>query len=72
MQHIKRTEVVRVNLPNDLNTTFNSRERTLNVEIQKVIDAYNKKGFTVVDREIVHKSATHASVKFIIQKLISL
>ena len=65
------TETVKITLPNNLNSTFNSRERHLNVEIQKVIDSYNKKGYTVVDHEAIHKTGTHATVKFNIQNMIS-
>lgn len=68
---IKRSEVVRIDLPNTPNSNFNTRERTLNVEVQKVIDAYNRKGFVVVDREIIHKSATHASIRFDVQRMLS-
>ena len=66
---IKQKELIKIALPNALNTTFNQRERHLNVEIQKLIDSYNQRGFTVVERETVTKSSSHATVRFVIQKL---
>jgi hypothetical protein len=62
-------ENVKIPIKNSPNTTFNDRERTINVEIQKIIDAYSKIGLTVVDREIVTKTATHANVKFTLQQM---
>lgn len=64
------TELVKINLPSGLNTDFNSRERHLNVEIQKLIDSYNNRGYTVVEKNPINKTATHATVKFVVQKLI--
>ena len=63
------TENVKIPLQNTPDTTFNSRERVINVEIQKLIDAYSKRGLTVVDREVVNKTATHANVKFTLQPM---
>jgi hypothetical protein len=63
------TETVKIPIENTPNTTFNSRERTINVEVQKLIDAYSKRGLTVVDREVVNKTATHANVKFTLQPM---
>lgn len=63
------TENVKIPLKNLPNTTFNDRERTINVEIQKLIDAYSKRGLTVVDREITNKTATFANVKFSLQQM---
>ena len=62
-------ENVKIPLSNTPNTTFNDRERTINVEIQKIIDAYSKRGLTVVDREVTTKTATHANVKFTLQQM---
>jgi predicted GNAT superfamily acetyltransferase len=64
-------ETIKITLPNNLNSTFNSRERHLNVEIQKIIDSYNKKGYTVIDHEAIHKTGTHATIRFNIQNMIS-
>lgn len=63
------TETVKIPLQNNLNTTFNSRERTINTEIQKLIDSYAQRGFTVVNREIITKTSTHATVKFTVQQM---
>ena len=66
----RHSELVKITLPQGPEVTFNSRERKINTEIQKLIDSYNKRGFTVVERDIIHKTNTHATVKFILQKLI--
>ena len=64
------TELVKIDIPTGINVSFNDRERTLNVEIQKIIDSYNKSGYTVVEKNPVNKTSSHATVKFVIQKLI--
>lgn len=64
------TELVKIDIPTGINVSFNDRERTLNVEIQKIIDSYNKDGYTVVEKNPVNKTSSHATVKFVIQKLI--
>lgn len=62
-------EIVKIPLENTLTSTFNSRERKINTEIQKLIDSYAQRGFTVVNREITTKTSTHAAVKFTLQKM---
>ena len=49
--------------------TFGERERTLNFEIQKLIEFYNQKGYTVVDHKPVNKSSTHAIVEFVLNPI---
>jgi cellobiose phosphorylase len=63
------TELVKIPLENTLNCTFNTRERKINTEIQKLIDSYAQRGFTVINREITTKTATHAAVKFTLQRM---
>ena len=70
MAYIKETQLVKINYPNNKNSTFNTREKHLNVEIQKCIDGYNQRGCMVIERNVINKTATHATVKFVIQKLI--
>lgn len=70
MAYKKETQLVKINYPNDRNSTFNSREKHLNVEIQKCIDEYNQRGCMVVERNVINKTSTHATVKFVVQKLI--
>jgi hypothetical protein len=64
------TELVKIDIPTGINVSFNDRERSLNVEIQRLIDLYNEDGYTVVEKTPVNKTSTHATVKFVIQKLI--
>jgi hypothetical protein len=68
--HITESHLVKINLPNQQNSTFNSREKHMNVEIQKCIDSYNKRGYMVVEKNAINKTATHATIKFVVQKLI--
>lgn len=63
------TEIRRITLPNSPVTSFNQRERQLNVSIQKLIDEYQTKGYKVVNRDITYKTATHANVKFDLQTM---
>jgi hypothetical protein len=63
------TEIVKIPLENTINSSFNSREKKINTEIQKLIDSYGNRGFTVVNREITTKTSTHAAVKFTLQKM---
>jgi hypothetical protein len=65
-----KTDLVKINLPTGPNITFNLREKHMNVEIQKCIDAYNKNGYMVVEKNPVNKTSTHATVKFVIQKIV--
>ena len=68
MQKIEK-QLIKIDLPNGLNVSFNERERHISVEIQKIIDSYNQRGFTVVGKDIVNKTSTHATVNFVVQKL---
>lgn len=54
--------------PND--QTFNERERTMNVEIQKMIDFYRQKGCIVLEHKVYHKTSTHAMVEFSLKKML--
>jgi hypothetical protein len=67
---LKESHLVKIPLPDKPDVSFNQRERIISTEVQKLIDAYNKQGRTVVDREIINKTSTHATVKFTTQKLI--
>jgi hypothetical protein len=69
MVYLKETQLVKINYPNDINSTFNTREKHLNVEIQRCIDSYSQNGCMVVERNVINKTSTHATVKFVIQKL---
>jgi hypothetical protein len=63
------TETVKIPISNTLDSTFNTRKRTINTEIQKLIDAYSKNGYIVVDKVITTETATHAAVKFTLQQM---
>jgi hypothetical protein len=68
--YISETHLLKINIPNKQDSTFNSREKHMNVEIQKAIDSYNKRGYMVVEQSAINKTATHATIKFVVQKLI--
>jgi hypothetical protein len=69
MANIKETQLVKIPLPDNANTTFRDREKHMNVEIQKCIDEYNKKGYMVIEKTAVNKTSTHATIKFIVQRI---
>lgn len=70
MLYKKETHLVKIKIPNNANSTFNTREKHLNIEIQKCIDSYNNRGIMVIEKNIINKTAEHANVKFTTQKLI--
>lgn len=70
MAYIKETHLVKIKLPVGKDITFNKREKHMNVEIQKCIDNYNQRGYMVVEKTPSNKTSTHATVKFVVQKLI--
>lgn len=70
MKYTTETQLVKIPLPTGLNSTFNSREKQMNTEIQKRIDLYNQQGYMVIEKTAVNKSSTHATIKFVVQKLI--
>lgn len=67
MKQIK-TDTIKIQLKSE--STFNQRERMINVEIQKTIDEYNSKGYMVLNHEIANKTDTFATVKFTLKQMI--
>jgi hypothetical protein len=61
--------LIRIDYPKGPNVTFNTREKHMNVEIQKQIDTFANKGFTVIEKTPITKTSTHATVKFVVQKI---
>lgn len=70
MKYKTETQIVKIKLPVGKDTTFNGREKHMNVEIQRCIDSYNNMGYMVIEKTPVNKTSTHATVKFVIQKLL--
>jgi hypothetical protein len=64
------TENVKIPLDSGPNATFNSRERKINVEVQKLIDSYNQRGYHVISKDVVNKTSSHAVVKFTLQQMV--
>jgi hypothetical protein len=62
-------EIVKIKIPNK-NLNFSDREKFINTEIQKIIDSYNRKGFTVVSHSIMTKNSLTASIKFELIKML--
>jgi hypothetical protein len=67
---IVEKHLIKINIPEKLNSNFNFREKHINIEIQKNIDSYNDKGYMVVEKSILNKTSTHATVRFMVQKLV--
>ena len=63
-----KTDTVKIQLKPASN--FNQREKMINVEIQKAIDLYNTKGYTVLNHETVNKTDSFATVKFTLKRMI--
>lgn len=63
-------ETIKILLPT-ANADFSKREKIINVQIQKLIESYNDKGFIVLGHQVVNKSNAHASVQFDLKKMIS-
>lgn len=61
-------ETIKINIPET--TSFSQREKHINTEIQKSIDLYNSRGFTVLNYEVINKTNTYASVKFNLKRMI--
>lgn len=64
------THLIRIDYPRGINVTFNTREKHMNVEIQKHIDSFANRGYTVIEKTPITKTSTHATVKFVVQKLV--
>lgn len=62
-------EIVKIQMPNK-NLNFSEREKFINTELQKIIDAYNKKGFTVVNHSILNKGGSNVSFQFNLVKFL--
>lgn len=56
-------EIVKIQIPNK-NLDFSTREKFINTELQKIIDSYNNKGFTVLNHSIINKNSSYANVQF--------
>ena len=52
------------------NLSYSDREKTINTEIQKIMDSYNSKGFIVISHSILNKTDSNASVNFNFKKMI--
>jgi hypothetical protein len=70
MKYKTEAQLVKIQLPTGLNSSFNSREKQMNTEIQKRIDLYNQQGYMVIEKTVINKSSNHATIKFVVQKLI--
>jgi hypothetical protein len=62
------TKVIDIKIPKDKSLSYGEREKYINVEIQKQIDLFNKQGYGVIEKTTINKTASTASVKFVIQK----
>lgn len=62
------TKVISIKFPNNKPLSYADREKYMNVEIQKQIDLFNQQGYGVVEKTPINKTASAASVKFVIQK----
>lgn len=63
-----KTDTVKIQLKSA--SPFNERERMINVEVQKAIDLYNSKGYTVLSHEVANKTDSYATVKFTLKRMI--
>ena len=61
-------ETIKINIPET--SSFSNREKHVNTEIQKNIDLYNSRGFTVFSYDVLNKTNTYASVKFNLKRMI--
>jgi Asp-tRNA(Asn)/Glu-tRNA(Gln) amidotransferase B subunit len=63
---IKETRVLKV--PLKPNSTFGERERTINFEIQKQIDALKNTGVNVLEHTIINKTDSYATINIVTLK----
>lgn len=63
-----KTDTVKIQLKPA--SSFNERERMINVEIQKTIDLFNSKGYTVINHDVANKTDSYATVKFTLKRMI--
>jgi hypothetical protein len=62
------TKIIAIRFPNDKPLSYGEREKYMNVEIQKQIDLFNQQGYGVMEKTPINKTASTASIKFVIQK----
>jgi hypothetical protein len=62
-------EIVKIQIPNK-NLDFSTREKFINTELQKIIDSYNNKGFTVLSHSILNKNGSNASFQFELMRVL--
>ncbi len=62
------TKLISIKFPTTKPLSFGEREKYMNVEIQKQIDLFNQQGYGVIEKTPVNKTASSASIKFVIQK----
>jgi len=67
-----KKQIQTVKIPLKAKASFADRERTINTEIQKLTEAYNKQGYIKENHEVLNKTDSYATVKFFLKRMIRL